>query len=340
MIKTAVTEMFGVKYPIICGSMMWLCRPELCAAVSEGGGLGNLTCGNYETEDELKSAISRVRELTGKPFMLGVTLMPSVRVTPEMNRMYLRVAAEEKVAGMEISGMPLDMAFGKEALTALKHAGVRVFHKVGCLKHGIHAQKAGYDGVYCLGFEAGGHPYKDNVGTIVLTPRMVDALDIPVVTVGGIADGRAMAAALALGAQGIMMASRFLTTRECPVHDNIKQELIKRNEADTVIFGGKGLGMQGRALKNGLVEKIQNIEERGGGLEELFPLISGERIKNAWEKGLVDDAPFMVGQCIGHIHEIMTCKEVLETVCRDAQKHLSRANTLFQKDQQGTSAEP
>jgi NADH:quinone reductase (non-electrogenic) len=330
MIKTAITEMFGVEYPIICGSMMWLCRPELCAAISEAGGLGNLTCGNYETEDELRAAIARVRELTSRPFMLGVTLMPSVRVTEEMNRMYVRVAAEEKVAGMEISGTPLDKAFGKGALDSLRKAGVRVFHKVGCVKHGVHAQKVGYDGVYCLGFEAGGHIYKDNVGTMVLTPRMVDALSIPVVTVGGIADGRAMAAALALGAEGVMMASRFLTTRECDVHEAIKQELVNRDETSTTIFGEKGLGMQGRALRNVLVEKIQEIEDRGGSLEELFPLISGQRVKNAWEKGLVDDAPFMVGQCIAHIHGVMTCREVLESMCTVARDRLSRAGAIFQ----------
>lgn len=329
MMKTAITEMFGIQYPIICGSMMWLCTPELCAAVSEAGGLGNLTCGNYETEDEFRTAIARVRERTSKPFVVGLTLMPSVRITEEMNRMYVRVAAEERVAGMEVSGAPLDKALGKEALTSLKKAGVRLFHKVGCVKHGIHAQKAGYDGVYCLGFEAGGHPYQDNVGTMVLTPRMVDMLDIPVVTVGGIADGRAMAAALTLGAQGVMMASRFLTTRECGVHDNIKQELINRTEIDTVIFGAKALGMQGRALRNGLIEKVLAVEERGGGLEELFPLISGQRIKDAWEKGAVDDAPFMVGQCIGHIHEIMSCKEVLATMCADAQWHITHAGAMF-----------
>jgi NADH:quinone reductase (non-electrogenic) len=329
MIKTAITSMLGVDYPIICGSMMWLCTPELCAAISEAGGLGNLTCGNYETEEELRAAIAHVRELTCKPFMVGLTLMPSVRITEEMNRMYVRVAAEEKVAGMEISGAPIDKALGKEALASLKKAGVRIFHKVGCIKHGIHAQKAGYDGIYCLGFEAGGHPYQDNVGTMVLTPRMVDALDIPVVTVGGIADGRAMAAALTLGAQGVMMASRFLTTRECNVHNNIKQELVNRTETDTVIFGGKALGMQGRALKNGLIEKVLAIEEKGGGLEDLFPLISGQRIKDAWKNGEVNDAPFMVGQCIGHIHEIMSCKQVLESMCADANKHLTQAGALF-----------
>jgi nitronate monooxygenase len=139
-----------------------------------------------------------------------------------------------------------------------------------------------------------------------------------------------MAAAFTLGAQGVMMASRFLTTHECNVHDNIKQELINRTEIDTVIFGGKALGMQGRALRNGLSERILAIEEQGGGLEELFPLISGQRIKDAWKKGEVNDAPFMVGQCIGQIHEIMSCKDVLESMCDDAHRYLSQAGALFQ----------
>ena len=162
-----------------------------------------------------------------------------------------------------------------------------------------------------------------------LPPRMVDALDIPVVTVGGISDGHGLAAALTLGAQGVMMASRFLTTYECNAHVKIKEELIRRNETDTVIFGARALGMQGRALKNRLTEQVMNVEAKGGGLAELLPLISGQRIKDAWENGAVDDAPFMVGQGIGHIRSVMSCKEVLETVCTDAQKHLARANTVF-----------
>lgn len=329
MVKTAITDMFGIEYPIICGSMMWLGTPELCAAVSEAGGLGNLACGNYENEDAFRAAIARVRELTAKPFLVGLTLLPSVRITEDMNRMYVRVAAEEKVAGMEVSGSPIDKTLGGEALVTLKKAGLRVFHKVGSVRHGIHAEKAGYDGVYCLGFEAGGHPHRDNVGTMVLTPAMVDALGIPVVTVGGVADGRAMAAALTLGAEGVMMASRFLTTTECLAHENIKQEIVKRRETDTIVFGGTALGMQGRALKNSLMEEIMAIEEKGGGLAELFPLISGQRIRDAWEKGEVDGAPFMVGQCIGHIHQVMSCREVIETMCADAQKHLDRVGGLF-----------
>ncbi|HPC47847.1 MAG TPA: nitronate monooxygenase, partial [Deltaproteobacteria bacterium] len=220
MIRTAITDMFGIQYPVICGAMMWLCKPRLCAAISNAGGMGNLTAGNYETEEEFRNAIRETKSLTDKPFMVGITILPSVRITSEHHAMYARVCAEEGVAGIEVSGTPLDKALGKKVFADLKDAGVRLFHKVGSVRHAVHAEKAGYDGVYAAGFEEGGHPLSDDVTTMVLTPRIVDSVKIPVVTVGGIADGRSMAAALTLGASGVMMASRFIATTECEVHDN------------------------------------------------------------------------------------------------------------------------
>jgi NAD(P)H-dependent flavin oxidoreductase YrpB (nitropropane dioxygenase family) len=165
--------------------------------------------------------------------------------------------------------------------------------------------------------------------TMVLTPRIVDSVKIPVVTVGGIADGRSVAAALVLGAQGVMMASRFIATRECEVHDNIKQELIKRQEYETTMFG-KSIGLQGRALKSKVIEEVCAIEERGGGFEELIPLLSGQRIKDAWETGDVDYAPLMVGQSIGLIQDIPTCRELLDRMAREAVEHLGKARNLVQ----------
>lgn len=329
MIKTAITEMFGIKYPIVCGAMMWLAGPKLCAAISQAGGMGNLTSGSYETEESFREAIHEIRRRTDKPFIVGLTLMPSVRITPEMNRMYVRVAAEERVAAMEISGTPIDKGLGMEYLDQLKQAGVRVFHKVGALKHALHAQKVGYDGVYCTGYEAGGHPHSDNVTSLVLTPTMVEALDIPVISAGGMADGRSLAAALALGAQGVMMASRFIVTTECEVHDRFRQELVSRRENETTIFGRHALGIQGRALKNHLIEQVLAIEESGGGLNELLPLISGERIRKAWDSGDVDEAPLMVGQSIGRIREITSCAEVLEKMCIEARGYLQQARDML-----------
>jgi NADH:quinone reductase (non-electrogenic) len=327
MYNTAITKMFGIKYPIICGAMMWLCKPPLCAAVSNAGGMGNLTAGNYETADEFRAAIRQTRKLTDKPFMVAITLLPSVRITPEHHKMYVEVCAEEKVAGIEFSGTPLDKVAGMEAVEMLKKAGVKMFHKVGAVRHAQHAEKIGFDGIYAAGIEEGGHPLNDDVTSMVLTPKIVSSVKIPVVTVGGIADGRTMAAALALGAQGVMMASRFIATKECEVHENIKQELIRRQEFDTIIYG-KSIGLQGRGLKSKVLEEVLAIEARHGGFEELIPLLSGQKVKEAWEKGDVNYAPLMVGQSIGLINDIPTCKELLERMAAEACDCLAKAGKL------------
>lgn len=327
MFKTAITEMFGVKYPIICGAMMWLCKPNLCAAVSNAGGIGNLTAGNYETADDFRAAIRETRKLTDKPFFVAITLLPSVRITPEHHKMYVKICAEEKVAGIEFSGTPLDKVAGMEAVDMLKKAGVKMFHKVGAVRHAVHADKIGFDGIYAAGIEEGGHPLNDDVTTMVLTPRIVSSVKIPVVTVGGIADGRTLAAALTLGAEGVMMASRFIATKECEVHDNVKQELIRRQEFETVIYG-KSIGLQGRGLKSKVIEEVLAIEARHGGFEELIPLLSGQRVKEAWETGDCDYAPLMVGQSIGLIHDIPTCKELLDRMADEAKACSARTVKL------------
>src|SRR4030042_1442405 len=183
--KTAITEMFGIEYPIMCGAMMWLSKPKLCAAVSNAGGMGNLTAGNYATENEFRNAIQETRKLTDKPFMVNVTVLPSVHITPEHHKMYLRVCAEEKVAGLEISGTPLDKAAGMELIDMLKKAGVKLFHKVGSGRPAVHAEKMGCEGLFSAGRHESGHPLNDDVTTMLLTPRIADAVKIPVVTVGG-----------------------------------------------------------------------------------------------------------------------------------------------------------
>jgi len=328
MFKTAITDMFGIDYPIICGAMMWLCKPSLCAAISNAGGMGNLTAGNYETKEAFRDAIRETRKLTDKPFMVNITLLPSIRITPEHHRMYIEVCAEERVAGIEFSGTPADKAAGPQYVEMLKKAGVKLFHKVGAVRHAVHAEKVGYDGIYAAGIEEGGHPLNDDVTTMILTPRIVETVKIPVVTVGGVADGRTLAAAMVLGASGLMMASRFVATRECEVHDNIKQEIIRRQEFETMIFG-KSIGLQGRGLKSKVLDEITAIEERGGGLEELIPLMSGQRIKEAWETGNVDYAPLMVGQSIGLIRDVPSCRELLERMATEAREHLDRVNRMM-----------
>ncbi|MBP7734462.1 MAG: nitronate monooxygenase [Spirochaetes bacterium] len=328
MMKTKITEMFGIEYPIICGAMMWLCKPKLCAAVSNAGGLGNLTAGNYENEEQFREAIRETRKLTDRPFMVNVTILPSVHITAEHHKMYLRVCAEEKVAGLEISGTPLDKAAGKDYIEMLRKAGVRLFHKVGSVRHAVHAEKIGYDGIYAAGIEEGGHPLNDDVTTMVLTPRIAEAVKIPVVTVGGVANGRTMAAALALGAQGVMMATRFVATKECEVHDNIKQEIVRRQENETTLIC-KSIGLQGRAIKNKLAEDVLSLEAQHAGLDKLIPLMSGKRVKEAWETGNVDIAPMMMGQSVGLVKDIPTCKELIQRMAAEAKEEIERVRKIF-----------
>ncbi|MDX9745095.1 MAG: nitronate monooxygenase [Syntrophales bacterium] len=338
MFDTAITQMFGVKYPVVCGAMMWLCKPKFCAAISNAGGMGNLTAGNYSTAEEFRSAIHTTRKLTDKPFMVNITFvpsfreyyrLPSLRVTTVQHDEFIRVCIEEQVAGIEFSGMPLDIASGMKTVEMLKKANVRIFHKVGSVRHALHAQKVGYDGVYAVGFEGGGHPQKDDVTTMLLTPRVVDTVDLPVITAGGIADGRSMAAAMVLGAQGVMMATRFIATRECEVHDNIKHELLRRGESETTIFG-RTVGFQGRALRCKLIQDILDVEERDGGLRELIPLLSGQKIKQAWDGGDVDRAPLMIGQSVGLIEDIPSCRELLDRMVGKAAHCVERFGSMIQ----------
>lgn len=320
--KTRMTELFGIKYPIMCGGMLWLCKPELCAAVSNAGGLGNITAANYDSGEELRAAIRKARELTDKPFGVNITLMPSFRISPETYDDYFRVCCEEKVTAIEVSGTP-----ARQYIDMVHEAGVKIIHKVGAVRHALHAEKLGYDAVIAAGFEEGGHPLNDDVSAMVLTPRIAESVKIPVIAAGGIADGRGLAAALALGAEGVMMATRFIATEECQVHPNIKAELIKRQEYETTLIT-KSIGMQGRALKNELVRQILEVEAQGK-IEELWPLLTGQRVKQAWQTGDVDSAAFYVGQSIGLIKEVMTCKELLDSMVRDAEEILRRQLARF-----------
>jgi len=323
--KTRITEMFGIKYPIICGAMYLLGEPKLTAAISNAGGMGNLTAGNYKSPDELRDAIRETKKLTDKPFMVGITILPSFQTIDHKRN--LEICAEEKVAGIEVSGTPLDK-FNKDCMAMLKKAGVKMFHKVGSVRHAEHAEHAGYDGIYAAGIEEGGHPLNEDVTTMVLTPKIAETVKIPVVTVGGIADGKSLAAALSLGAEGVMMATRFMATNECTVHDNIKREILKRQENDTTLIC-KSVNLQGRAIKNKIVEEILAAEARGAGIMELATLITGERCKAAWDTGDVDIAPMMMGQSLGRIYDVKSCAEVIEDMVKQAKEEIGRVSRLF-----------
>jgi len=321
--KTRITEMFGIKYPIICGGMLWLCGPELCAAISNAGGLGNITAGNYDTGEELRAALRETRKLTDKPIGVNITLLPSIRVKAETYTEYFKVCCEEKVTAIEVAGKPAG-----EYIDMVHEAGVKIMHKVGSVRHALNIEKLGYDAILAAGIEEGGHPLNDDVTTMVLTPRISESVKIPVITTGGIADGRGLAAALALGADGVMMATRFIATTECQVHPNIQNELIRRQEQDTTLIN-KSVGIQGRALKNKTVDQILAIEKRKGSLEEIIPLLSGQLAKESWKKGDVENGTLMVGQTIGLIKDVVSCQELIDRMVAQAKEILQRNLSLF-----------
>ncbi len=327
--KTRITELFGIKYPIQCGGMLWIAKPELAAAISNTGAMGNLTSGNYNSGDELREAIDKTFELTNNPFIVNITTMPSIRLPVELLQEFFQVCCERQVKAIEIAGAPVDTFLGPQFIPMAKEADVKVLHKVGTVKHAVHAQKVGYDAVTVAGFEEGGFPHKDNVSTLLLVPKVVEETDIPVLAAGGMADGKSLAAALALGADGVMMGTRFLATRESGVHENIYKVLLEKNENDTSLNLQSLLGafgLQVRALRNNIMRKVEEVELAGGDLADLIPLISGQRAKQVWKEGNAEEAMLTIGQSVGRINDIPTVDELIKRMVNEATETLK--NTL------------
>lgn len=332
--KTRITELFGIEYPIQCGGMLWIARPELAAAISNTGAMGNLTSGNYNSADELRRAIDETRALTDRPFIVNITTMPSIRLPVELLQDFFRVCCEKRVTAIEIAGAPVDKFLGPEFLPMAKDAGVKVLHKVGTVKHAAHAEKVGYDAVTIAGFEEGGFPHMDNVSTMVLVPKVRETVNIPLLAAGGMADGKSLAAALALGADGVMMATRFLATKESGIHGNIYNVLIEKTERDTALQLQSllsGFGLQVRALKNEIMDKIARVEEEGGDLTELLPLISGERARQVWHNGDAENAMLTIGQSVGRVTDIPSVAELVERMVREAKTSLRESLRAFDK---------
>ncbi|MDZ7830327.1 MAG: nitronate monooxygenase [Desulfobacterales bacterium] len=332
MIKTRITDLFGIEYPIQCGGMLWIATPELAAAISNTGAMGNLTSGNYNSADELRAAIDQTRSLTDKPFIVNITTMPSIRLPTELLQDFFRVCCEKQVTAIEIAGAPVDTFLGAEFIPLAKEAGVKVLHKVGTVKHAVHAEKVGYDAITIAGFEEGGFPHKDNVSTMVLVPKVREAVNLPMLAAGGMADGKSLAAALALGADGIMMATRFLATKESAVHSNIYQVLMDKGESDTVLQLQTllaGFGLQIRALRNEIMDQIAEIEARGGDLSELLPLISGERARKVWKDGNAEEAMLTIGQSVGRINDIPAVAELIDRMVGEAREALESGLKSF-----------
>ena len=323
--KTRITELFGIEHPIICGGMLWTTDARLCAAISNAGGLGCITADQYLSGDALREAIREVKALTDKPFGVNITLMKSFRITDETFMDFFRVCAEEKVTNIEVSGL-----FATDFIPMLHEAGVKITHKVGAVRHAVKIEKLGYDAVIVAGVEEGGHPLSDNVATTVLLPKVAESVKIPILATGGMVDGKSMAAALCLGADGIMMATRFIASEECWVHPNIKNWILQLNETDTELFCHTTL--QARGVKNSVLQKVNELEKNGASPSEIVRAVSGKKLLQALTEGNTEGAAFLFGQSIGRIHEIKSCADIIRGTVKEAEETLRAKAALFTED--------
>ncbi len=302
--------MFGIEYPIIQGAMMWLSRAELVAAVSNAGGLGIIAALTFPTARELREEIKKTKSLTDKPFAVNITLLPTLQ---QINyEEYIDAAIEEGVNIIETAGRS-----PRPYMKRLKDAGVKVMHKVARVKNVKTAERLGVDAVTIVGFEAAGHPGMDDVTSLVLIPLAVDAVNIPVIAGGGIADARGFIAALALGAEGVLMGTRFMVSKECPLHPKIKQWMLQARETDTLMIE-RSIKNAARVMKTDFAQRVLEMEEKGATLEQLLPMISGDRSKRSYISGDVNDAAIACGQVVGLIHEIPTVRESIEGIINEA----------------------
>lgn len=316
--KTRITEMFGIKYPIIQGGMMWVGRAELAAAVSNAGGLGIITALTQPTPEDLSKEIDRCREMTDKPFGVNVTILPSIKPPPYQE--YLQVIVDKGIKIVETAGRNPE-----PFLPTLKGAGIKVIHKCTSVRHSLKAEKIGVDAVSVDGFECAGHPGEEDVTNLVLLPAVFSKVKIPMVASGGIGTGAQMAAALTLGAEGVNMGSRFVATKEAPVHENMKIAMVEGSETDTTLIF-RTLKNTARVYKNSISDKVTAIESKPGDTDfsQLQELVTGVRGRERCvEAGDVDDGIWTVGTVMGLIDDIPSCEELLERMVKDAKTILS-----------------
>jgi len=319
VIKTRITEMFGVETPIVMGGMTGVGYAPLVAAVANAGALGFITAHHSQTKEELLKEIDACRKLTDKPFGVNLTLLPSLNKIPYDD--YREAIIESGIKIVETAGRnPTDH------LPHFKDAGVKVIHKCTSVRHSITAARHGIDVISIDGFECAGHPGEDDIGLVVLLPATVDALDgVPVIASGGMADGRGLAAALALGAEGVNMGTRFMATKECAIHENVKKKIVENTERDTLLTN-RTLRNTSRVARNAVSEEVVKIQmDPTKTIEDVRHLVAGVRGRtNVMGQGDTDGGIWTVGQSQGLIKDIPTCKELVANIMRQAEEVIER----------------
>jgi NAD(P)H-dependent flavin oxidoreductase YrpB (nitropropane dioxygenase family) len=312
--KTRITDMFGIEHPIIQGGMHFVGLAEMAAAVSNAGGLGIITGLTQRTPEALAKEIARCHDMTGKPFGVNLTFLPAM--TPPDYPGYIRAIVEGGIKIVETAGNN-----PQKWLPALKEAGIKIIHKCTSIRHSLKAEAIGCDAVSVDGFECGGHPGEDDVPNFILLPRAAEELKIPFVASGGMANARSLVAALAMGADGMNMGTRFIATREAPVHENVKRAIVAASELDTRLVM-RPLRNTERVLANAAVERLLEKERTLGpnlSFEDIINEVGGV-YPRIMQGGEMDAGAWSCGMVVGLIHDIPTCKELIDGIMAEAKQ--------------------
>jgi NADH:quinone reductase (non-electrogenic) len=312
MIKTRFTEMFGVEHPIAQGGMQWVGRAGLVAAVANAGALGFITALTQPTPEDLTKEIARCRDLTDKPFGVNLTILPAIKPPPYAE--YRQAIIEAGIKIVETAGNK-----PQEHVDEFKKHGIKVLHKCTSVRHGLSAERMGVDAISIDGFECAGHPGEDDVPGLILIPAAADKIKIPMIASGGFGDARGLVAALALGAEGINMGTRFMATVESPIHENVKRQMVENDERATeLIF--RTMRNTSRVAKNAISIQVAQMEREGAKFEDVRELVAGTRGKVVYETGDPDHGIWSAGQVQGLINDIPTCADLVSRIVGGAEE--------------------
>lgn len=320
MFKTRMTELLGIDHPIQCGTMQWLSKAELVASVANAGAFACLSAATFENKEKLADEIKRTKDLTDKPFGVNVSLLPTLRPIPYEEM--IETIIKNKVTIIETAGRNPEPY--REQISG---GGLIHIHKCARVRDAIKVERLGLDAVAIVGFECAGHPSMDDTTTLIKLPLAADAVSIPVIAGGGFCDGRSLLAALTLGAEGVVMGTRFLLTEECPVERHLKEKMVLLDPNSTLLTLNS-LDDPVRVVKNKTALEVLKLESKGVGLEGLMSLITGLRSREAWAKGDFDSALLACGQVIGRIGEILPVHVLIERIITEAEEVKKKMDSI------------
>jgi nitronate monooxygenase len=317
MLKTKITNLLGIKYPIVGGAMMWISKDEFVAAMSNAGGLGIMASANYKSKETFAAAIDKMKTITDKPYGVNINLFPAM--TQIDNNDYIDVMADNGLKIVETSGHHAP----EELVARFKDLGMTWIHKCVGVRYAKKVEAMGADIVTVVGYENGGATGRLDIATMVLVPLVVDAVNVPVIGGGGISDGRGLAAVLSLGAEAVIMGTRLLVTKEATIHDNIKTALLKASELDTMLIM-RSLNATHRVLNNDAANKCLELENNKAEFTELYEVIKGENAKVMYDEGVVGKGILSCGQGVGLANDLPTLKELFDRMAAEAEQMLLR----------------